>query len=744
MKKFDSSVNRWCLSLPVLLFFLLFTVLAYPMQEGVISGIVLDGATHRVIAGAHVKLDDTEIGTSTDASGKFSFTNVPFGTHVLHVSHVGYRTVHYKIELLSPSSTGIIIHLYTVPIETPSVVITGEHADSWFDDLHTANNVLRGRDLERDMGLSVASTLRNETGLAIRSMGPAPSRPVIRGLGQDRITISEDGAKAVDLSATSPDHAVSVEPFTVERIEVIRGPRILTQSSSTAGGVVNIIRNDIPPLAPSGISGLAGISYESVNNSYLGATAVELPLHDFSVRGEYTYRKAGDLRTPGMTLKNSSIETSNRAIGLSYIFDRGYVGVSMREFSSDYGVPGGFVGAHPFGVNISMFRRQMSLKSQIPLSDDRSEWINLQFNRDYYRHQEFEFGGALGAEFSIYNYNGKAEATFTNKFGFDRIISGVEGTYKDFLIGGFVFTAPTKSYSGSAYSFVQSTFGDWNLEAGFRLQSDHLRPTKRNQSARDRFIKDRDFTTLSGALSLLYSVNEHTGIGVSLGRSTRTPSIEELYSEGPHLAAYSYETGNPELGYERGWTAELFGFYKNDGIFLLLTGFRNDFGYFISPRNTGRVNFASLLPVYEAQGDAAIFHGVEAKAEVTLGYGLSVESSLSFTYAYHPGTGMPVAAIPPLKGLFTLQYASDNALVGISTELANAQNRVDTFEQTTAGYGVLNAFFQYRITSQELIHSISINAENILNSEYRNHLSRVKVIMPEAGFNLKGTYRFYF
>lgn len=735
--------NRQYLVLPVLIF-LLFTLPAYSMQEGVISGIVIDGSTHRAIAGAHVKLDDTEIGTSTDATGKFSFSGVPFGTHVLHISHVGYRTIHYKIELLSPSSTGIIIHLYTVPIETPSVVIPGEHADSWFDDLHTANNVLKGRNLERDMGLSVASTLRNETGLAIRSMGPAPSRPVIRGLGQDRITISEDGAKSVDLSATSPDHAVSVEPFTVERIEVIRGPRVLTQSSSTAGGIVNIIRNDIPPLASARISGLAGISFESVNQSYLGATSVEVPVYKFAVRGEYTYRKAGDLHVPGAILKNSSIETYNRAIGISYLFDQGYIGISTREFSSNYGVPGGFVGAHPFGVNISMFRRQISLKSQLPISENKSEWLNIQFNRDYYRHQEFEYGGALGAEFSVYNYNVKAEATLTNKFGFDRIISGVEGTYKDFLIGGFVFTAPTKSYTGSAYAFAQSTFGDWNLEAGIRLQSDHLRPTKRNQSARDRFIKDRDFTTLSGAISLLYSINEHTGLGVSLGRSTRTPSIEELYSEGPHLAAYSYETGNPELGYERGWTAEIFGFYKNDGVFLLLTGFRNDFGYFISPRNSGKTNFATLLPVYEARGEAAIFHGIEAKAEISLLYGFSVESSISYTYAYHPVSSLPLAAIPPLKGLFTLQYASGNALAGISTEMTMAQNRVDVFEQATAGYGVLNAFFQFRISSQELIHSFSINAENILNTEYRNHLSRVKILMPEAGFNLKGTYRLYF
>jgi iron complex outermembrane receptor protein len=223
-------------------------------------------------------------------------------------------------------------------------------------------NVLKGKELQREIGLTLASTLKNETGLAIRSMGPAPARPVIRGLGSDRIAITEDGIQTTDLSATSPDHAVSVEPFTIERVEVVRGPKVLLKNSTTMGGVVNIIRNEIPIEVPKSFTGNTGFYGETSNSSYLGAFVGQLPLGKFVFRSEVTYRKANDLKTPNDVLKNSDIETNNYSAGVSFIDDWGFTGFSIREFKSDYGVPGGFVGAHPNGVDISMLKRQINGK----------------------------------------------------------------------------------------------------------------------------------------------------------------------------------------------------------------------------------------------------------------------------------------------------------------------------------------------------------------------------------------------
>jgi iron complex outermembrane receptor protein len=119
-------------------------------------------------------------------------------------------------------------------------------------------------------------------------------------------------------------------------------------------------------------------------------------------------------------------------------------------------------------------------------------------------------------------------------------------------------------------------------------------------------------------------------------------------------------------------------------------------------------------------------------------------NSFSYTYGNLMETDDPLPQIPPLKNIIQLKYFNGNFITGISSEIAAAQNRVDLFETPTAGYAVINAFFQYSLEIGSMIHNLSINGENLLNKEYRNHLSRVKVIMPEAGINFKLSYRLYF
>ena len=639
---------------------------------------------------------------------------------------------------------GLIVHLFTLPFETSTVVVTGLHTTTKFDDMNEFINVLKGKELQRELGLTLASTLKNETGLAIRSMGPAPARPVIRGLGSDRIAITEDGIQTTDLSATSPDHAVSVEPFTIDRIEVIRGPKVLLNNSTTMGGVVNIIRDEIPKEIPGKFSGNAGFYGESVNTGYLGGGVAQLPLGKFVLRGEATTRKAKDLRTPIGTLDNSDIATDNLSAGISFIDNWGFTGLSIREFKSDYGVPGGFVGAHPNGVDISMLKRQINGKINYQINSESFENIEFQLSRDYYKHTEYERADIIGAQFVIYNLRGSLDIA-NKKIGFlDFGTSGISFEARDFNIGGYVFTPPTKSLKLSTYSFQSFELNDFSFESGFRISYDEFNPDDSNPSTNNELIIDRKFFSYSLSLSTLYSINKTISLGININKTSRVPTIEELYSEGPHLAAYSYEIGNQNLESESGFGAELFSYIKNDNLFLMLTVFRNDFSYFIIPRNTGKINSQTLLPIYQTEGVSAIFYGVESYLEFKLLEYFTFSNTLSFTYGNFKESGNPLPQIPPLKNIIQVKYLNGNFITGVSTEIAAAQNRVDLFETSTAGYAVFSAFIQYSIETGSLIHNISLNGDNLFNKEYRNHLSRVKVIMPEAGINFKLSYRLYF
>ncbi len=709
-----------------------------------ISGKVVDGKTHMPLENVIVLITDQNIVSKTDSLGYFQFSSVKEGRFTLKISLIGYKSTEENVFAGKDDLTNLLIHLFPEALYSQTVIITGEHPTSAFDNLEKASHVLKDRDLQRDIGLTLAATLKNETGLAMRSMGPAPARPVIRGLGGDRVVISEDGFITKDLSSTSPDHAVSVDPFTAERIEVIRGPKILCKTSSTLGGIVNVIKDEIPFKIPSRIKGSAGVFGESVNNGFMGAVVTEVPVYDFVIRGELSNKRAGNLSTPIGLLNNSDLETLSYAGGLSFVKEWGFLGVSYRTFESDYGVPGGFIGAHPNGIDISMMKHQLNTRLNINLKSEFINSLDVDFSRNYYRHKEFENNNLIGAEFALYDYSGNIKVNHSNFGFFEEGSIGLTLNYRDFKVGGYVFTPLSNSFNTAAYFFESFHLGKIDFQFAARYNLDQVKPEFEKSDSKIGHIRNRFFNTYSLSLSAVYELWQDIHIGTNLSKSSRVPTIEELFSEGPHLAAYSYETGNPDLEAESGIGNELFLFIKNNWFYSLINVYYNSFSNYIIPRNTGKINYSTLLPVYASSGERAFITGIEAESEFKFSDELKFNFSLSYTYGELKSVKSPLPAIPPLKGLLDLQYSSNNFSVGISSEFAASQNRIDKFEQPTSGYLIFNSFSQYIFITGEFVNSITFNAENLFNKEYRNHLSRVKSIIPEAGRNFKLTYKLYF
>lgn len=140
--------------------------------------------------------------------------------------------------------------------------------------------------------------------------------------------------------------------------------------------------------------------------------------------------------------------------------------------------------------------------------------------------------------------------------------SGISFEARDFNIGGYVFTPPTKSLKLSTYSFQSFELNDFSFESGFRISYDEFNPDDSNPSTNNELIIDRKFFSYSLSVSTLYSLNKSLSIGMNINKTSRVPTIEELYSEGPHLAAYSYEVGNQNLESESGFGTELFSYIK--------------------------------------------------------------------------------------------------------------------------------------------------------------------------------------
>lgn len=719
-------------------------------QTSSLRGVVLHAESGEPVPYVHLLLQPKTPGSATpqsqsaDEHGAFHIRDIPATGWTLRVTRAGYRPQTLDVQVPADEERNIIIYLTEVPYETRPVIVTGTHRHSGVGHDEELGSVLRGKELDRELGLSLAATLKNEVGIAMRSMGPAPARPVVRGLGGDRVFLAEDGIKTVDLSSTSPDHAVTIEPFGAERIEVLRGPRILTKSPVTIGGMVNVVRHDIPIDMHQDIIGGFGLYGETANRGYLASFVTEAPAGPLLLRGDISRRETGDLRTPVGKLGNSWSRTLNYALGGSMIREEGMFGVAQRQYTLSYGVPGGFVGAHPRGVNIDMERRQSSAKGNLNLHSDFIHDIQLTAARTYYRHREFEASGLIGSEFLVVDWQAGLTLDHHAIGIVDEGLIGISASHRDVTFGGFVFTVPAVSKSLAPFVYERFHLGAVNLEAALRLNHDVITPVTEKKDARIGHIRERSFTTWSASVSALYPLTDIVRVGANISRSSRVPTIEELYSEGPHLAAYSYEVGNPDLGEEHGIGTELFVTHKYEDFTWTLTTFRNTLTSYIIPRNSGEINYSTFLPIYRTMGVEALLYGVEGQLAWAFGEQLLLDLSVAYTHGNISDSGSPLPQIPPLKGRGALSWKGGSWQLGLSLDAATAQHRVDTFEEATAGYAVVNAFVQYTRIANGLIHNLSLNGDNLFDHEYRNHLSRVKSILPEAGINLRATYKLHF
>lgn len=705
-----------------------------------IGGRVIDAENGNSLSAASVKLMPNGLVFKTIDDGKFSFDVNVDSTAYFIISRSGYKTEKHTLE------NGFDLHIIALSVlsaQMPVTTVYGDYAGK-LERIINYSSHLDNKELTKNLNNSLASTLKNQAGISMRTMGAAPARPVIRGLNGNRVAVLQDGASVNDMSGTSPDHAVTIDPSGLEKIEIVRGPKTLLYTPIAFGGAVNAIKNTVPVSLPENISGSALIYCESVNNGYSGSADVNIPISNFVVKAAGETRKTQNMRADGHEIANTSINNSVYSIGSSF-FTKGFsLGGAFENFSTNYGIPGGFIGAHPKGVDIEMNKQNVIINSMIDINSNIFKSINLKAGRTYYRHKEFESNGSIGAEY----LNKVLTSSFLldlNEYGaLKSTVLGADFSLKNNNTGGYVFTPATQSDKYALYFYNSINIGNHYLDFAARYENNELKPEKEYYSSKIGYIRNRSFNSLSLSLSVMHEVNENIFLGLNLSKSSRAPSEEELYSEGPHLAAYSFETGNPDLKLESGYGAEIFSHIKSNNTIFTFNIFADKFDYFIIPENTGKINYAQLLPIYSQRGVKAMLAGGEATIESILWYDLNFKSNISFTYGESLTDNTPLPSIPPAKLNIALSKRFGQLNIGAEAELASDQNRVHQFEESTKGYAVFSLNGSYNFQINETYHLIAFNYDNIFNTVYRNHLSRIKSVFPETGANIRITYKVYY
>jgi iron complex outermembrane receptor protein len=618
--------------------------------------------------------------------------------------------------------------------------------------------VVTEEDLERNLENSIGETLRRQPGISSSFFGPGASRPVIRGLGGDRISVLDSGIGSIDASSTSPDHAVAVEPATAERIEIVRGVATLLYGSSAAGGVVNVFSGKIPSAIPdNGADGALRIGGSTVDAGREAAGGFDLNLGEAGAgslvfHGEGAYRRADDYEIPAFVrsarrrtldpiadepfgvVANSDLRTRGGSAGLSYVLDNGFAGFSGTAMNTDYGVPGGE------GVAIALKQRRLDFDSNLETDILLFKEMKLRVGYADYTHAEVEPSGEIGTVFSNEGVEGRFELVDqTASLGPGELNGavGFQWRLRDFsAIGDEAFVPPSQSRQYGVFALKEYSRGAVRFELGARYErTTHESPA---------IAASRRFNAVSVSAGLSVEPTDRLFFGVTGLRTERAPSTEELFSNGPHLATGVFETGDPTLGEETARGVEATARFEADAWSFAVNGFYTSYRDFIFESATGMDADVDgeLLPIFQFAATDASFKGFEAQLDAELFelgpfhiHGHAAADYVRATAERSPTGDLP--RIPPFSGLFALEANASHAELRGEIEYAAAQNKVGFDELPTDSYTMYNVYLTLRPMGEDGPIAVRVAATNLTNEDARLHTSFLKDVAPLPGRNIK-------
>ena len=705
-----------------------------------LQGKVIDALSQIPLPEVTVHIVALEKTTLTDTNGQFQFDAVPEEQQTFRFAKAGYQSLE-EVVVVNKKTQSFLIELERKLFELKKVTVRGSNRDiSQFSK--TTDLTLTEVELQKRLGMTLADTLSDEVGTSQRMMGRAVARPVIRGLGGDRLLILENGERTGDKSASSADHAVSIDPVAAEGIEVTRGPASLIYGSSTLGGVINVKNSNIQQILPKRLAMHLTLQGESVNSGRTTSTDFTFPVGAFAGNVRWNRRLASDIQTPTGSLKNTDLSNVNFSAGASLIRPRGFIGVSGSSYRSNYGVPGSPEG-HLSGVDIALDRQryegQLAYRFDTPWLDK----IKLQAAYTRYQHQELEANGSLGVEFGVLTYNVSAMA-----YMLENAIIGVWGEYRDHATGGFYWTPHTREFALAGFYLNQYDFNKLTVQGAIRYDVRRAEPFRPGTVIRAGTVERRDFNGVSAAASGIYNWTDRISTGTTLMKTFRAPGIEELFSDGPHLAVYSYEIGNAESKSENGYGTELFAQYSDNRVKINLALFRNQIQNYLIPTNTGTKEWGSgaagWLWIYQYSGQDVVMDGVDLQIDGEIFRYFHLQFNMSYVNGTVVSNRKPLERMPPLNGKLVFRYAQAAFHIDLASRFAASQNRLGEFEERTAGYLVHDIGGYFNFSVWQLQSMLVVELENIFNTEYREHLSLIKAVKPEPGRNLKLLYKLHF
>lgn len=723
------------------------------------------------IVGATVRLVELDRVERTGAHGQFRFSDVPSGTYRVYVGATGYMAATDTVRVMGPV-THVAFDLSPSAIPLQKVVVSGSPVPRATDELYQPAESRSRVEFDNSAGMSFAEKISDLPGVTVRWNGSAAARPILRGLSENEVLVLENGLRMGDIATYDPAHATPIDALSIAQIDVVRGPATVLYGPNALGGLVNAITNLVPTAAGRPLSGVAAVEGNSASNEYSGYANATYTAGGSAFGISAGGLHAGDIRIPSGTytdpgtgarfplhrIPQSDDRSGEGGVGYSYQSGFGKVGVGANHYEMNYGIPGvppnpSWMTVPPTTSRISQQRNTVEFRSV--LNTGRAWFTRARLDGSYndYTHSEFPtVQDSTGVSDPQANHFHKREFNAVLQLDQKPLdkLSGTLGLWTDIQaltikgdqpLGPNSVTAGFAAYAYEEYQAAPRT----RLQAGARFDYNKIQTHPYAQSPDTAFRTlhvSRPSNALTASVGAVHQFTSGLTGSLSLARSFRAPTAQELFAHGLDAASGTYSIGTATLGPESGLGADasLKGSLAN--ATFEITPFLNYISHYIYGFLRG--DTIQNFPVRQFAATDARLVGFEAAATVQPAPSVAFRASSDYVHAANTQLPVPLPLIPPLRGLLRATYQDQTYMGMIEWRGSARQARLGTGDTPTSGYGIFNVGVGMRVTQKGIVHNLSLHADNLLNRVYRDHLSVIKDFLPQPGRGVRLNYELLF
>ena len=733
---------------------------AEPAYEQVsISGRVTDAVDGEPLIGVTLMIAELNKTTVTDIDGRYTFNHLPPKTVTLQVSYIGHQTIIKTVNLAETSRLDFVMHESNAMIN--EVVVTGIAGSQLMKDSPTPISIVTLHDLQTTASTNIIDAIAHKPGLDQVTTGSGISKPVIRGLGYNRVVTVADGIRQ-EGQQWGDEHGIELDGQSVNSIEILKGPASLMYGSDAMAGVIIFHRR--PSLPEGHISGSASAEYQSNN----GLLAYSLNMGGnqrgtvwdlrYSHKLAHAYKNKYDGRVLGTQFAEralSGMAGINRRWGFSHLtLSHYHITPTMSEGERDeatgqflqpvtgeseeslpatrhqlttYGHGFPYQQIHHFKAvsDNSVYIGEGTLKAIVGYQNNRRQEF-----------EEAETPDECGLDLMLHTLTYDLHYSWQNERGL-KFNTGVGGMWQQSQNKGEEYLIPDYVLNDvGAFATTGYKTGGWSLNGGLRADRRHLHAF----TLADRFTDfSRTFSTVTGSVGAVRDLGRCAHLKVNIARGFRAPNLSELGSNGEHEGTFRYEVGEHRLRPEYSWQADAGYDYSSDFVSAQVSLFVNLIDNYIFARRDAAITTDGLPTYLFTQGDARLIGG-EASIDIHPIDRLHFENSLSYVDArqvHQPADRRYLPRTPAPRWMSDLQYDIirdgrflDNTFVRLSLECHLRQRHVFTADDTesiTPSYTLLHLSAGTDIRHhRRVICTVSIHASNLADRAYQNHLSRLK------------------